>query len=203
MSEETFRWIVAGGVGIAALSMFGMAVAALVVLRVLSRLQERMHSIADRAEPVIDHVRHIVHDSGPKVGAIVNAAQETAVNARDVSAVVREEAHRFKEVAADFADAGREIAGAGREMASVGRDMAGVGHDVAARARARVAEMDAAVDHTVAQVQNMGDNVRTSMMKPIHEVSGVLAGIKAGVAAFANGHRPSVARATQDEEMFI
>jgi hypothetical protein len=37
----------------------------------------------------------------------------------------------------------------------------------------------------------------------MNEVSGVLAGLKAGVAAYAQGRRPDVTRVTQDEEMFI
>lgn len=189
MADETFRWVVAGGVAIATLSMFTMAVVTVVMLRVISRLQDRLEGVADRAEPVVDSVRHLIAENGPKVGAIMTAAQETAVNAKDVSIVVREEAKRFAEVGDDFAKAGK--------------DFAEVGRDLAARTRIKVAQVDAAVDETVAQVQNFGDNVRLGVMKPVHEVSGVLAGIRAGVSAYTRGRRPNVSRATQDEEMFI
>ena len=40
MPDETFRWVVAGGVAIATLSMVVMAVLTIVMFRVISRLQE-------------------------------------------------------------------------------------------------------------------------------------------------------------------
>ncbi len=63
--------------------------------------------------------------------------------------------------------------------------------------------MDAAVDETVEQVHNLGDNVKKATVKAVGELAGVMAGIRAGVSAYARGQRPNVARVTQDEEMFI
>jgi hypothetical protein len=40
-------------------------------------------------------------------------------------------------------------------------------------------------------------------MKPVREVSGLLAGVRAAFQTFLSGRRPAVDRATQDEEMFI
>ena len=105
----------------------------------------------------------------------MTAVKETAVNARAVSAVAKDQAHRFAEV----------------------------GRDIADRTKVQVARVDAAVDDTVEQVQELGTNLKSAVMKPAAEVSGVLAGIRAGVAAYATGRRPNVSRVTQDEEMFI
>lgn len=175
MPDETLRWVVAGGVAIATLSMFVMAVVAIVLFRVVSRLQTRLDTIADRAEPVVDSVRYLINENAPKISGIMTAAQETAANTRDISVIAKDQAHRFAEV----------------------------GRDITDRAKAQVARVDAAVDETVEQVQNLGSNVKAAVMKPVNEVSGVAAGIRAAVSAYAQGRRPSVARATQDEEMFI
>ena len=102
-------------------------------------------------------------------------ASAIAANARDVSGVAKDQAVRFAEV----------------------------GRDIADRAKVQVARVDAAVDDTVGQVQDLGTNLKSAVRKPATEVSGVIAGIKAGVAAYASGQRPNVSRATQDEEMFI
>ena len=175
MPDETFRWVVAGGVAIATLSIVVMAVMMVVMFKVISRLQARMDRVADHAEPVVDSIRHLVNENSPKIGDIMTAAQETVVNTRDVSSVARDQAHRFAEV----------------------------GRDITDRAKAQVARVDAAVDETVEQVQHLGSDVKYAVMKPMAEVSGVLAGIRAGVSTYAQSQRPNVSRVTQDEEMFI
>ncbi len=175
MPDDTFRWVIAAAVAIAALSMMTMAVVTVVLFRVVSRLQQRMDSMADRTEPVFDSVRFLINENAPKFGEVMTAVQETSANAREVSVIARDQANRFAEV----------------------------GRDITDRAKVQVARVDAAVDQTVEQVQNLGDNMKAAVSRPINEVSGVLAGIRAGVAAFAQGQRPNVARATQDEEMFI
>jgi hypothetical protein len=45
--------------------------------------------------------------------------------------------------------------------------------------------------------------VQGTILKPIREVNGLAAGIRAGVSHLMKGNRPNVAHATQDEEMFI
>ena len=175
MPDDTFRWVIAGGVAIATLSMFVTAATMVLLFRAISRLENRVGGVADRAEPVFDSVRHLVNENSPKIGDIVTSVLETAGNTRDISVIAKDQAHHFAEV----------------------------GRDITDRAKAQVARVDAAVDQTVEQVQHLGTDVKIAVMKPVNEVSGVLAGIRAGVSAFTNGHRPNVARATQDEEMFI
>jgi methyl-accepting chemotaxis protein len=175
MPDDTFRLVVALGVALATLSMLIMAVMTIVLFRVVSRMQKKVEDLVDHSTPVVASVRHLLNENSPKIGRIVAASEETAANAREISVVAKDQAYRFAEV----------------------------GRDITDRAKVQVARVDAVVDDTVDQVQNLGVNVRSAVMKPVTEVSGVLAGIRAGLAAFTNGHRPNVARATQDEEMFI
>jgi methyl-accepting chemotaxis protein len=175
MPDDTFRWVVAGAVGIATLSMVVMAVMTIILFRVVSRLQVKVDSIIDHTEPMVDSIRTLVTNNAPRIAGIMGIVEDTAANAREVSVIAKDQAYRFAEV----------------------------GRDIADRAKVQVARVDAVVDETVDQVQNLGTNVRSAVSKPMNEVSGVLAGIRAGVSAFAQGQRPSVARVTQDEEMFI
>jgi methyl-accepting chemotaxis protein len=175
MPEETFRWVVAGGVAIAALSILAMAAVTIVLIRAVSKLQSRIDSVAEQTVPVVQSVRDLIGENGPKFGEIMNVAKEAATNTRDISALAKDQAYRFAEV----------------------------GRDITDRAKVQVARVDAVVDDTVEQVHHLGNNVRTAVIRPVSEVSGVLAGIRAGLSAYAQGRRPSVARVTQDEEMFI
>jgi methyl-accepting chemotaxis protein len=176
MPEDTFRWVITGAVAISTLCIFAMAVTAFVMYRIVSKLQARTDSVIDRVEPIADVVKQLVLDNSPKISGIATRAVEIAENAKDISDVARDQAHRFAEV----------------------------GRDVADRARAQVARVDAAVDETVDQVHYASSNLKEAALKPVREASGVLAGLKAAVSTYAQGNRrPQVERITQDEEMFI
>jgi hypothetical protein len=175
MPDDTFRLVVALGVALATLSMVIMAVMTIVLFKVVSRMQVKVEDMVDQTTPMVSSVRHLLNENSPKIARIMTASDETAANAREISVVAKDQAYRFAEV----------------------------GRDITDRAKVQVARVDAVVDETVDQVQHLGVNVRSAVMKPVSEVAGVLAGIRAGVASLANGHRPNVARATQDEEMFI
>jgi ABC-type transporter Mla subunit MlaD len=76
--------------------------------------------------------------------------------------------------------------------------------DSAERAKARLAQIDRTVDETVEQVEQVGGAVKSAVLKPVKEVNGLMAGMKAALSSLAAGNRrPSVDHVTQDEEMFI
>lgn len=175
MQEDTFRWVVTGGVGIAALCIVIMAVVAILLYRVVAKLQVRINDLTGRVAPIIDTAKLVAADSAPKIATITTHAVEISANAKDISGVAKDQAHRFAEV----------------------------GRDVADRAKAQIARVDAVVDDTVEQVHQAGDNVKSAVMKPVREASAVLAGVKAAVTILVDGRRPTVDHLTQDEEMFI
>ena len=175
MTEETFRWTVTIGVAIATMSIVVMAVIAVIMYRVFAKIQGRVDSLSGRVEPLIDTVRKLADENAPKLSEITSNARDISINAKDVSEVAKDQAHRFAEV----------------------------GRDIADRTKAQVARVDSAVDETVEQFHEAGANMKAAVAKPMREASGIAAGIKAGVSAFAQGRRSGVERITQDEEMFI
>lgn len=176
MPEDIFRWVITGAVAISTLCIFAMAAIAFAMSRRIARIEARTESMMERAEPIVDALKKLAIENGPKISGIATRAGQIADNAKDISDVARDQAHRFAEV----------------------------GRDVADRAKAQVARVDAAVDETVDQVQFAGANLREAALKPVREASGVLAGLKAAVSTYAQGtRRPGVERITQDEEMFI
>lgn len=167
--------MITGGVAIATLCMLTMAVVAVLLYRVVSKVQARVDNVVERAEPIIDTVRQIANDSAPKISTITARAVEIATNAKEISDVANDQAHRFAEV----------------------------GRDIADRAKAQVARVDAVVDDTVEQMHHAGDNVKAAVLKPVREAGAMLAGVRAAVFTLASGRRPTVDHVTQDEEMFI
>lgn len=175
MPEETFRWVITGAVAISTLCIFIMAAIAIVMYRLMSKMQARTEQFMDDVKPLVVSAKVFARENGPKLTTAATRVREIADNAKDVSDVARDQAHRFAEV----------------------------GRDIADRTKVQVARVDAVVEDTVEQAHQVGDNVKEAVMKPVREASGVLAGIKAAVSTYAQGRRPSVETITQDEEMFI
>ena len=175
MPDETFRWVITGAVAVSTLCIFIMAVTAIVMFRMVSKLQTRTEGVLAKVEPLIDTAGQLARENGPKFSGIATRVREIADNTKDISDVAREQAHRFAEV----------------------------GRDIADRAKAQVARVDAVVDDTVEQVHHAGNHVRDAVLKPVREASGVVAGVKAAVVTLSQGRRPGINRITQDEEMFI
>lgn len=175
MPEETFRWVITGGVAIATLCILTMAVVAVLLYRVVSRVQVRMEGVAERVEPIIDTVRQMASENAPKISTITARAVEIATNAKEISDLANEQAHRFAEV----------------------------GRDIADRTKAQIARVDAVMDETVEQVHHAGDNVKAAVLKPVREAGAVIAGVRAALFSLAGARRPTVDHITQDEEMFI
>jgi methyl-accepting chemotaxis protein len=176
MQEETFRWVIAGGVAISTLCIIVVAAVAVGLHRAIGVLKTKTESLASRVEPMLDTVRRITDDSAPKLARITSDAAEIVANAKDVSVVAKDQAYRFAEVGRDFTD----------------------------RAKVQIARVDAAVDQTVEQVHLVSDTVKTAVLKPVKEAGAVLAGVKAAMVSYtSNGRRPPIDHIAQDEEMFI
>jgi methyl-accepting chemotaxis protein len=175
MPEDTFRWAVTIGVAIATLSVFTTAVVSILFYRVAAKLRVKIEGVTERVEPLIDTVRKLADENAPKIGVFTSNVVDISANAKDVSVVAKDQAHRFAEVGRDLAD----------------------------RTKAQIARVDAVVDETVEHVQHAGENVKASVMKPVREASAVLAGVRAAVSTLVDGRRPTVDHVTQDEEMFI
>jgi uncharacterized protein YoxC len=97
MTEETFRWVVAGGVSLAALCMLVTAIVALALASGLKKLQVRVQATIDRAEPILDTARRVLDDTAPKFAAITT-------DAADVIRLSREQTERISELIKDFSE---------------------------------------------------------------------------------------------------
>ena len=176
MAEDTFRWVIAGGVMISTLCIVIVAAAAVMMYRTISLVRARADKMADRVDPLIDTVKKLTDENGPRISGITADAATIVANAKDVSEIAKDQAHRF----------------------------ADVGRDITDRAKVQIARVDAVVDQTVESVQHVSDTVKTSVLKPVREAGAILAGVKAAVTSYASGtKRPGVGRIAQDDEMFI
>jgi hypothetical protein len=90
MSEETFRWVVASGVLLAAISAVVAAVVSVVIAAGMKKTQVRVHSTLDRAEPILDTARRVLDESAPKIAAISTDAADVIRLSREQTILVSE-----------------------------------------------------------------------------------------------------------------
>ena len=75
--------------------------------------------------------------------------------------------------------------------------------DAAARAKVQMERVELVIDDTLSRAHETVAVVHDGIMRPLREVSGIAAGLRAALGSLARGNRPTVDRATSDEEMFI
>ncbi len=97
MSEETFRWVVTGGVLIATLCILVQAIVVVLLLGVIKKVQAKANSVITRTEPIIDSVRGIVDDVRPKIASISSDAVDIVKIGKDQSGRVGELVRDFSE----------------------------------------------------------------------------------------------------------
>jgi hypothetical protein len=75
--------------------------------------------------------------------------------------------------------------------------------DAATRAKVQMERVELVLDDTLSRAHETVAVVHDGIMRPLREVNGIAAGVRAALSALARGDRPTVDRATSDEEMFI
>jgi len=75
--------------------------------------------------------------------------------------------------------------------------------DAASRAKVQMERVELVLDDTLSRAHETVAVVHDGIMRPLREVNGIAAGVRAALGALSRGNRPTVDRATSDEEMFI
>lgn len=75
--------------------------------------------------------------------------------------------------------------------------------DLSSRVAIQVERAELILDDTLSRVHEVIGTLHSGVLRPVREVNGIVAGIKTAFSTFFSSGRPSVERATQDEEMFI
>jgi hypothetical protein len=75
--------------------------------------------------------------------------------------------------------------------------------DASSRAKVQLERAELVVDDTMSRVHHSVTSVHNGIIKPIREIQGITSGVRTALQHFVRGQRPSVAQATQDDEMFI
>ena len=75
--------------------------------------------------------------------------------------------------------------------------------DASARAKVQMDRVEIVLENTLTRVNDTVNSVHGTILRPIREITGVAAGVKAAVGHLLKGAPANVAQVTTDEEMFI
>ncbi len=75
--------------------------------------------------------------------------------------------------------------------------------DAAGKAKSQLERMEMIIDDTMSRVHHTVIQLNNGVLKPVKEINGVAAGVRAALDTLVRGKRPNPAQATADEEMFI
>jgi len=75
--------------------------------------------------------------------------------------------------------------------------------DASSRARIQLDRAESVLGNTLNRVNDTVNSVHGTILRPIREITGVAAGVKAAVGHLLKGAPANVAQVTTDEEMFI
>ena len=75
--------------------------------------------------------------------------------------------------------------------------------DATVRAKVQLDRAESVLENTLTRVNDTVNTVHGTILRPIREITGVAAGVKAAVGHLLKGAPANVAQVTTDEEMFI
>jgi hypothetical protein len=96
MSDDTFKLVIAVGVGIAALCFVVQAITTMILVRTMNRIKEKVEPLADKTEPILELVRSSMTELIPRMMAI-------SVDAMELSKTAREQVNRLGELLTELA----------------------------------------------------------------------------------------------------
>lgn len=173
---EVFQWVVGVAAVIACLAVMVQAAILTAMYFAAMETQKAGKTAATKLSPLVDRFDALITNASKLLDE--NSARVAEITSE--SLIVVKSARQHAEKIGELLD------------------------DANGRAKARIAQIDQTVSQTVEQVEHASEAVKSAVLKPVKEVNGLVAGLKAAFSTYAQGgNRNTPEHATQDEAMFI
>ena len=134
-------------------------------------------------------VRKLQRDVAPLIPDVKATLMQAQTTLADTARDVREVTDRAKDVPEPLPGRERHFDQAKGEMIT--------------HLKVQSERVELVLDDVLSRVQETVSVISGTVLRPVREVSGIVSGVKAAVQALLLGRRPTVDRATHDDEMFI
>lgn len=175
MNPDTILILLTVFVGITAISFVVQAVAFLKIAKTTKEMKERVDLFIPKAEGLVQKAEGLIQKAESIIADSRTQIVEITGRANDILALTQAQLTRVDDLMADASE----------------------------RAKFQMDRAETALDNTLARVNDTVDSVHGTIMRPVRELTGVAAGLKAAVGHLLKGAPANVAQVTTDEEMFI
>jgi hypothetical protein len=141
----------------------------------MAALYRTVKKLSDEVTPLIPETRKTLASAHEALVEIRKDVHQVTVKSSEVLDSAKSQLAHFNEARAEFTD----------------------------RARTQAEKLEIVLDDAMSRFQDMTERVEGTVMKPIREVNGIMAGVRAALDMLRLGRRKVITQATQDEEMFI
>lgn len=173
---ETTLIVLTVFVGITAVAFVVQAIAMMGLLSTAQKLKEKVDVFIPKAEDFIESSQHKVGETTKQVAEITERVAEITLRVSSILELAQKQMVRVDEVMSD----------------------------ASSRAKVQLEHAEDVLNNTLSHVNNTVNAVHGTILRPVREINGVTAGVKAAVSHFLKGGAPAnVAQVTTDEEMFI
>jgi len=175
MNETTLLYVMAGFVIISAIALCIQAGMLAAIYKTTKAMQQKIDPLVPKVESLVEKTNITVEQSGRQITELATRANGLLESSKDILDSTK------------------------RQLAIV-EDLVG---DAAGRAKVQMERVELVLDDTLSRAHETVAVFHDGVMRPLREINGLIAGIRAALAQVARGNRPTVDRVTSDEEMFI
>jgi hypothetical protein len=186
MSETALLYVMTAFVIISAIALCIQAGMLAGMYKTTKKLQESINPLLPKVENLVAKATTTVEQSGKQITDITARANDILDSTKRQLVIV-------EDVVGDAASRAKV------QMAV----MEDVIADAATRAKVQMERVELVIDDTLSRAHETVAVVHDGIMKPLREVNGIAAGVRAAITALGRGNRPTVDQVTADEEMFI
>jgi ABC-type transporter Mla subunit MlaD len=189
MDTQVLLIIMAAFTAVAAISLAIQTAVIVGIYKSSRALQEKIETLAPKIHAVADNSLAAIQESKVRIAEITTKTGQILDSASRQVAKIAEITTKTSQI----------LDTASRQLVLA----EGLFADFSGRARNQMDRAEMVLDDAMSRVQETVGLVHGGIMKPIREINGVAAGVRAAIRYFARGGRPNPDRATADEEMFI
>lgn len=175
MQSEAALVLLAIAVAVSSVSLLVQAIASWRVYQSVKKLQEDVSPLIPKAKAALEQAETALEQAETTLKQAAAELHESAEMARGLMEAVQ-----------------AQVEGIDRAR-----------QELAAQWRVQSERLDLVLEDIFGRVQEIVGMVHGTVMRPVREVSGMVAGVKAALQTLLLARRPTVDRATHDDELFI
>ena len=182
MDNQTLLYIMTAFVVISGISLLLQLGTLFGLYRIAKSTEQKVTALMPKVEALIPKVEAVI----PKVEAVVDSSQKIIDHSRQQIAEIGTKTNEI-------------LDSTKRQLLKI----EDVLNDASGRAKVQLEKAEMVIDDTMSRAHETVAMVHNGVTRPLREINGVAAGVRAALAHLARSGRPSVAQATHDDEMFI